>query len=59
MSKARSKKGLFSTGMLNDEPDSLQGYYAGFTSRAVAIIIDYGDHYCDQCRRHRRPCHFF
>ncbi len=22
-------------------PDSLQGYYAGFTSRAVAIIIDY------------------
>ncbi len=39
MSKARSK-GLFSTGMLNVEPDSLQGYYAGFTSRAVAIIID-------------------
>ena len=40
MSKARSKKGLFSTGMLNVEPDSLQGYYAGFTSRAAALIID-------------------
>ena len=40
MSKARSKGYLFSTGMLNDDPDSLQGYYAGFTSRAVAIIID-------------------
>jgi uncharacterized RDD family membrane protein YckC len=40
MSKARSKKGLFSTGMLNVEPDSMQGYYAGFTSRAVALIID-------------------
>lgn len=26
---------------MNDEPDSLQGYYAGFASRAVAIIIDY------------------
>jgi uncharacterized RDD family membrane protein YckC len=40
MSKARSK-GLFSTGILNIEPDSLQGYYAGFASRAVAIVIDY------------------
>jgi len=40
MSKARVKGHLFSTGMLNNEPDSLQGYYAGFTSRAVAIIID-------------------
>jgi len=40
MSKAREKAHLFSTGVLNDEPDSLQGYYAGFTSRAVAIIID-------------------
>jgi uncharacterized RDD family membrane protein YckC len=27
--------------MLNDEPDSLQGYYAGFASRALALIIDY------------------
>ena len=36
-----SKKAhLFSPGTLSDEPDSLQGYYAGFTSRAVAIIID-------------------
>jgi len=41
MSKTRSKGHLFSTGMLNDEPDSLQGYYAGFISRAVAIIIDF------------------
>ena len=40
MSKARSKGHLFSTGILNEEPDSLQGYYAGFTSRAVAFIID-------------------
>jgi len=40
MSKARAKGHLFSTGLLNDEPDSLQGYYAGFTSRAVAIIVD-------------------
>ena len=40
MSKTRSKNRLFSSGMLNDEPDSLQGYYAGFISRAVAIIID-------------------
>ncbi len=39
MSKAKAH--LFSTGVLNKEPDSLQGYYAGFTSRAVAIIIDY------------------
>jgi uncharacterized RDD family membrane protein YckC len=38
MSKARAH--LFSTGMLNEEPDSLQGYYAGFASRAVAIIVD-------------------
>jgi len=36
-----SKKAhLFSSGMLNEEPDSLQGYYAGFASRAVAILID-------------------
>jgi len=41
MSKARSKALLFSSGMLNDEPDSLQGYYAGFISRAVAIIVDF------------------
>ena len=41
MSKARAKAHLFSTGMLNAEPDSLQGYYAGFASRAVAIIIDF------------------
>jgi uncharacterized RDD family membrane protein YckC len=40
MSKARSKAHLFSSGTLNDEPDSLQGYYAGFASRAVAIIVD-------------------
>jgi uncharacterized RDD family membrane protein YckC len=40
MSKAREKAHLFSTGVLKDDPDSLQGYYAGFTSRAVAIIID-------------------
>lgn len=40
MSRRRSK-GLFSTGILNVEPDSLQGYYAGFASRAVAIVIDY------------------
>ncbi len=39
MSKAKAH--LFSTGILNDASDSLQGYYAGFTSRAVAIIIDY------------------
>ncbi len=26
---------------LDDSPGSLQGYYAGFTSRAVAIILDY------------------
>jgi uncharacterized RDD family membrane protein YckC len=42
MSKARAKEPLFSTGLLNDEPDSLQGYYAGFASRAVAILIDMG-----------------
>ena len=41
MSKARPKGHLFSTGILNKEPDSLQGYYAGFTSRAVAIIVDF------------------
>jgi uncharacterized RDD family membrane protein YckC len=41
MSKARAKSHLFSTGVLNDDPDSLQGYYAGFASRAVAIIVDY------------------
>jgi uncharacterized RDD family membrane protein YckC len=41
MSKAHAKAHLFSTGLLNDEPDSLQGYYAGFTSRAVAIMIDF------------------
>ena len=41
MSKARSKGHLFSAGMLNAEPDSLQGYYAGFASRAVAIIVDF------------------
>jgi uncharacterized RDD family membrane protein YckC len=40
MSKTREKAHLFSTGILNEEPDSLQGYYAGFASRAVAIIID-------------------
>ena len=40
MSKARAKAHLFSTGILNEEPDSLQGYYAGFSSRAVALIID-------------------
>jgi uncharacterized RDD family membrane protein YckC len=38
MSKAKAH--LFSTGVLNEEPDSLQGYYAGFASRAAAIIID-------------------
>jgi uncharacterized RDD family membrane protein YckC len=26
--------------MLSENPDSLQGYYAGFASRAVALIID-------------------
>jgi uncharacterized RDD family membrane protein YckC len=41
MSKAHGKAHLFSTGILNDEPGSLQGYYAGFTSRAVALLIDY------------------
>ena len=41
MSKTRAKAHLFSTGILNEEPDSLQGYYAGFTSRAVAIIVDF------------------
>lgn len=41
MSKMRAKAHLFSTGVLNEDPDSLQGYYAGFSSRAVAIIIDY------------------
>ena len=41
MSKTRAKAHLFSTGILNEEPDSLQGYYAGFASRAVAIIIDF------------------
>lgn len=39
MSKA--KPHLFPAGTLNPDPDSLQGYYAGFASRAVAIIIDY------------------
>jgi uncharacterized RDD family membrane protein YckC len=29
------------TGKVDTTPDSLQGYYAGFTSRAVAIIVDY------------------
>jgi uncharacterized RDD family membrane protein YckC len=41
MSKTRAKAHLFSTGILNEEPDSLQGYYAGFASRAVAIIVDF------------------
>jgi uncharacterized RDD family membrane protein YckC len=41
MSKTRAKAHLFSTGILNEAPDSLQGYYAGFASRAVAIIVDY------------------
>ena len=41
MSAARPKAHLFSTGVLNPDSDSLQGYYAGFASRAVAIIIDY------------------
>ena len=41
MSAARPKGRLFPSGKLNDAPDSLQGYYAGFTSRAVAIIVDY------------------
>ena len=37
-----SKKSyLFSPGVLSQDPDSLQGYYAGFASRAVAIIIDF------------------
>jgi len=40
MSKTRVKAHLFSTGILNEEPDSLQGYYAGFASRAVALIVD-------------------
>ena len=40
MSKTRAKAHLFSTGVLNEEPESLQGYYAGFASRAVAILID-------------------
>ncbi len=38
---SKNKAHLFSTGVLSDEPDSLQGYYAGFTSRAVALVIDY------------------
>ena len=38
MSKAKAH--LFSTGVLSEEPDSLQGYYAGFTSRAAAFLID-------------------
>jgi uncharacterized RDD family membrane protein YckC len=29
------------TAKIDTAPDSLQGYYAGFTSRAVAIIVDY------------------
>ena len=37
MSKARGKVQI---GRLSDDPDSLQGYYAGFASRAVAIIVD-------------------
>ncbi len=41
MSAAHPKDRLFSAGKLNNAPDSLQGYYAGFTSRAVAFIIDY------------------
>ena len=40
MSKAHGKAHLFSTGILNDEPDSLQGYYAGFASRGVAWVVD-------------------
>jgi uncharacterized RDD family membrane protein YckC len=35
------KSHLFSPGVLSEDPDSLQGYYAGFASRAVAIIIDF------------------
>jgi uncharacterized RDD family membrane protein YckC len=41
VSAAHPKGRLFPAGRLNDAPDSLQGYYAGFTSRAVAFIIDY------------------
>jgi uncharacterized RDD family membrane protein YckC len=41
LSKTRAKAHLFSPGVLNEDPDSLQGYYAGFTSRAVAIVLDY------------------
>ncbi len=41
MSAAHPKGRLFPAGKLNEAPDSLQGYYAGFTSRAVAIIVDY------------------
>jgi uncharacterized RDD family membrane protein YckC len=37
---SKTKAHLFSTGTLNDASDSLQGYYAGFTSRAVAFILD-------------------
>jgi uncharacterized RDD family membrane protein YckC len=38
---SKGKAHLFSTGTLKDDSGSLQGYYAGFTSRAVAILIDY------------------
>ncbi len=38
---SKGKAHLFSSGMLSEKPDSLQGYYAGFASRAVAIIIDF------------------
>ena len=41
MSKTHARAHLFSTGVLNEDPESLQGYYAGFTSRAVAIIVDF------------------
>ena len=41
MSKKQAGAHLFPTGTLSNEPGSLQGYYAGFASRAVAIIVDF------------------
>jgi len=41
MSTSRPTLRSSSPAKVDTAPDSLQGYYAGFTSRAVAIIIDF------------------
>ncbi len=40
MSTTRSRGHLFPSGTLNEASDSLQGYYAGFSSRGVAWVVD-------------------